>query len=193
MLLHARRHVSSRHVARLSARLPAVHVRPLSSVNRTFQGAEAAAATGITQLGIQNPSTIFRNLSYPELAEHEDRKKEGKFTSHGNCFAVDTGIFTGRSPKDKWIVKNVGSESDENLWWGSVNQPMKPEVFDELYEKAIAHFNTLDECYVFDGFCGANKASQKRVRFVHEMAWQQVRAAHRPLALILALYRPPSN
>jgi ATP-dependent phosphoenolpyruvate carboxykinase len=99
--------------------------------------------------------------------------QEGVFTQHGGCFAVDTGIFTGRSPKDKWIVKNVGSESDENLWWGSVNQPMQPEVFDELYAKAIAHFNTLDECYVFDGFCGANPASQKRIRFVHEMAWQQ--------------------
>ena len=38
--------------------------------------------------------------------------------------------------------------------WGKVNQPMKPEVFDELFEKAVTHFNTLDKAYVFDGFCG---------------------------------------
>lgn len=86
---------------------------------------------------------------------------------------MDTGKFTGRSPKDKWIVKNVGSESDANIDWGNVNQPTSPEVFDELYEKAVKHFNTLDKAYVFDGFCGANPKSQRKIRFVHEMAWQQ--------------------
>lgn len=48
-----------------------------------------------------------------------------------------------------------------------------PQVFDELYNKAIAHFNTKEKCYVFDGFCGANPKSQRKIRFVHEMAWQQ--------------------
>ena len=92
---------------------------------------------------------------------------------YGNTFAIDTGKFTGRSPSDKWIVKNIGSESEKNIWWGNVNQPTTPEVFDDLYNSAINHFNTLDECYVFDGYCGANPASQKRVRFIHELAWQQ--------------------
>ena len=41
---------------------------------------------------------------------------------YGNTFAIDTGKFTGRSPNDKWIVKNIGSKSDKNIWWGSVNQ-----------------------------------------------------------------------
>lgn len=77
-------------------------------------------------------------------------------------FAVDTGKFTGRSPKDKWIVKQAPSES--NLWWGKVNQPMSSAVFDELYEKCVAHYNTLDKIYVFDGMCGANPKSQKKVR-----------------------------
>ena len=57
-------------------------------------------------------------------------------------FTVDTGKFTGRSPGDKWIVKNIGSESDANIDWGKVNQPTSPEVFDELYEKAVNYFNT---------------------------------------------------
>jgi phosphoenolpyruvate carboxykinase (ATP) len=86
---------------------------------------------------------------------------------------VDTGKFTGRSPTDKWIVKNVGSESDKNLWWGSVNQPTSPEVFDDLFDTAVKSMNSKEQLYVFDGFCGSNKSSQKKVRFVHEQAWQQ--------------------
>lgn len=84
---------------------------------------------------------------------------------------MDTGKFTGRSPKDKWIVKQAPSE--DNLWWGSVNQPINGEVFEELYKKCVAHYNTLDKAYVFDGYCGANPASRKKVRFLTEQAWQQ--------------------
>ena len=50
-----------------------------------------------------------------------------------------------------------------------MNQPTSPEVFDELYAKAQDHFNALDEMYVFDGYCGANPQSQKKVRFLHEL------------------------
>ena len=130
---------------------------------------------GITTLGINNPTSIHHNLSYPELFKHENENKEGSVinTKYGKTFGVDTGTFTGRSPKDKWIVKNLDSESNQNLWWGSVNQPTTPKVFDQLYEKTVDHFNTLDSCYVFDGYCGANPSSQKKVRFVHELAWQQ--------------------
>ena len=130
---------------------------------------------GIDALGVTNPSVIHRNLSYPELFEHEVANGEGVVfkAKYGDTFGIDTGKFTGRSPGDKWAVKNAGSESEANLWWGNINQPTTPEVFDDLYEKAITHFNTLDKCYVFDGYCGANPASQKKVRFVHELAWQQ--------------------
>lgn len=135
----------------------------------------ATDQVGISSLGVTNPTTIHHNLSYEQLFEHEKRNKEGVViqAKYGETFAVDTGKFTGRSPSDKWIVQNIGSESNDHLWWGAVNQPTTPEVFDELYEKAVQHFNTLDNCYVFDGYCGANPASQKKVRFVHELAWQQ--------------------
>lgn len=131
--------------------------------------------TGISTLGITGPSTVYRNLTFQELFEHEQANKEGVVASaeYGDTFTVDTGKFTGRSPKDKWIVKNIGSESDQNIDWGNVNQPTSPEVYDELYEKAVKHFNTRDTAYVFDGYCGANPDSQKKIRFVHEMAWQQ--------------------
>lgn len=95
---------------------------------------------------------------------------QGTFVANGT-FAVDTGKFTGRSPKDKWIVKQAPSE--DKLWWGSVNQPMKGEVFEELYKKCVAHYNKLDKAYIFDGYCGANPSSRKKVRFLTEQAWQQ--------------------
>ena len=87
----------------------------------------------------------------------------GKFTNNGT-FAVDTGKFTGRSPNDKWIVKQ--SPSADNIWWGNVNKPTSSEVFDELYDKCIQHYNTLDDIYVFDGYCGASPNSRKNVRFI---------------------------
>lgn len=147
---------------------------------------------GLDKIGINNPNKINYNLNKNELFKHENKNKEGQifvsesddmlhllnkksdtFFSENLVFGVDTGKFTGRSPKDKWIVKNLGSESDENLWWGDVNQPTTPEVFDDLLNKAISHFNSLDEIYLFDGYCGANEKTRKRVRFVHELAWQQ--------------------
>uniref|UniRef100_A0A7S2PJ41 phosphoenolpyruvate carboxykinase (ATP) n=1 Tax=Leptocylindrus danicus TaxID=163516 RepID=A0A7S2PJ41_9STRA len=149
--------------------------RDAYNIAQHLKGASACKQAGIDGLGITQPSTIYRNLTFQELFQHEVQNREGEVANaeYGDTFMIDTGKFTGRSPKDKWIVKNIGSESDQNVDWGSVNQPVKPEVFDELYEKAIQHMNGVDKLYVFDGFCGANPSSQRKVRFVHEMAWQQ--------------------
>jgi len=145
------------------------------NVSKTITSTDACSQAGIDTLGINGPSTIYKNLTFQELFEHEQKNNEGKVASaeFGDTFTVYTGKFTGRSPGDKWVVKNPGSESDQNLDWGKVNKSTSPEVFDALYDKAVAHFNSLDEAYVFDCFCGANPKSQKKVRFVHEMAWQQ--------------------
>lgn len=99
-------------------------------------------------MGITGPKTIYKNQTFEELFVHEVKNNEGKVANaeYGDTFTVDTGKFTGRSPKDKWIVRNIGSESDANIDWGKVNQPTSPEVFDELYEKAINHFNTKVRC-----------------------------------------------
>jgi phosphoenolpyruvate carboxykinase (ATP) len=114
-------------------------------------------------------------LTFQELYEHEQANSEGIVAKaeYGDTFTVYTGKYTGRSPKDKWIVLNEGSQSAENVDWNDINRSTTPEVFDELYDKAIAYFNTLDKCYIFDCYCGANPASRKKIRFVHEMAWQQ--------------------
>ena len=143
--------------------------------SRIYSGADACDAAGISSLGITGPSTIYKNQTFEELFQHEVANNEGKVAQaeYGETFTVDTGKFTGRSPKDKWLVKNIGSDTDKNVDWNNINQATTPEVFEELYEKAVKYFNTKDKCYVFDGFCGANPKSQRKIRFVHEMAWQQ--------------------
>jgi len=154
---------------------PSANSREAYNVSETVSGTDACANVGIDKLGITGPNTIYHNLTFQELFDHEVANEEGKVASaeYGDTFTVDTGKFTGRSPKDKWIVLNKDTESEGNIDWGAVNQPTSPEVFDELYEKAIKHFNTKEKAYIFDCFCGANPKSQRKVRFVHEMAWQQ--------------------
>ena len=77
---------------------------------------------------------------------------------------VDTGKFTGRSPKDKYIVKEDATR--ETVWWGNVNREMSPEVFSELHRKVTDYYNEMDEFYVFDGYCGANRGSRRKIRFL---------------------------
>jgi phosphoenolpyruvate carboxykinase (ATP) len=138
-------------------------------------GSDACEKLKLTGLGINGPNTLYHNLTFQELLDHEIANYEGEIavTEYGETFTVDTGKFTGRSPSDKWIVLNEGSESAENIDWGSVNQPTSPEVFDKLFDQAVNYFNTKEKAYVFDCFCGANPHTQKKIRFVHEMAWQQ--------------------
>lgn len=152
-----------------------LHPRNTYNVSSTVTGPDACKKLKLSSLGINGPNTLYHNLTFQELLDHEIANGEGEIanTEYGETFTVDTGKFTGRSPTDKWIVFNKGSESAANIDWGEVNQPTTPEVFDKLYDKAVNYFNTKDEAYVFDCFCGANPKTQKKVRFVHEMAWQQ--------------------
>lgn len=171
-------HFHENHQVAYKSAVPIIGEDPIRgdyNSSSVIKGADACSKAGISNLGITGPSTIYKNQTFEELFQHEVANNEGKVAhaEYGDTFTVDTGKFTGRSPKDKWIVKNIGSESDANIDWGKVNQPTSPEVFDELYEKAVNHFNTLEKAYVFDGFCGANPNSQRKIRFVHEMAWQQ--------------------
>lgn len=149
--------------------------RDAYSISRTAQGPAACVEAGIAALGITQPTTLYRNLTYQQLYEHEQRNKEGvvAHAAYGDTFTVDTGKYTGRSPKDRWIVLNEGSESAAHIDWNSINMATSPEVFDELYDKAVKHFNTRETAYVFDGYCGASLETRKKIRFIHEMAWQQ--------------------
>ncbi|MBN2963616.1 phosphoenolpyruvate carboxykinase (ATP) [Sulfurospirillum sp. T05] len=123
---------------------------------------------GLDKLGLEGIKTVYHNLDYATLFEHEVANDEGWQTENGT-FMVDTGIFTGRSPKDKYFVKQ--SPSKEHIAWGNINQPVSKEIFEELFAKVkqqLSHKNI----YVQDAFCGGSLASRKKVRFVTEVAWQ---------------------
>lgn len=146
-----------------------------SPLGRSFSASTTStSALRLYQVGIDNSmAQVFHNLSYDEIAQHEQKNvNEGcVFVANGTC-AVDTGKFTGRSPSDKYIVRQ--GPSADNIWWGEVNQPMTEEVFNELYDKVMRHYNSNDveSMYVFDGYCGASANSRKNVRIITELAWQ---------------------
>lgn len=122
----------------------------------------------IKNLGLTDIKKVYHNLSYDELFNHEVKNGEGRVSSNGT-FMVDTGVFTGRSPKDKYFVKQ--DPSGKFIAWGKVNKPISKELFDKLLSKAKAQLSGK-EIYVQDAFCGASAKSKKSVRFVTEVAWQ---------------------
>ena len=111
-------------------------------------------------LGLENIKKVYHNLSFDELYEHEKKNEEGQCTDNGT-FTVDTGIFTGRSPKDKYFVKQ--DPSSKYIAWGKVNQAITKELFDELLMKARKELSNK-EIYVQDVFCGASLKSRKAIR-----------------------------
>ena len=124
--------------------------------------------TEIEKLGIKNIGQLYHNLSYDELIGHELKNGECQLASNGATM-VDTGIFTGRSPKDKFFVNQ--DPSNNYIAWGDVNQAVSKEIFDELTEVAKEQLSGQD-LYITDVFCGASDASKRSVRFVSEIAWQ---------------------
>lgn len=130
----------------------------------------------IETIGINNIKDIHHNLTYDELYNHETSDQlqgfeKGK-VSHLGAVAVDTGKFTGRSAKDKYIVKDETTQN--TVWWaeeGSDSKPMSPETWSELKTLATETLSNKT-LYVVDGFCGANKDTRLSVRLICEVAWQ---------------------
>ena len=91
--------------------------------------------------GIKNTNNIYRNLSNPTLYEMIVQRKEG-LVAHLGPLVVNTGKFTGRSPKDKFIVKE--ESSTKNVWWGKENKPFDPAKFDNLYHRILAYLQGRD-------------------------------------------------
>ncbi len=120
------------------------------------------------ELGLKSVGKIYRNLSYDELFDHEVKNNEGKLSANGTMM-VDTGKFTGRSPKDKYFVQQ--DPSQKNIAWGNINQPVSAEIFDELYAEVTGYLSGKD-VYVADGFSGANPKTTRKIRFITEIAWQ---------------------
>ncbi len=110
---------------------------------------------------------VRHNLTPPELYEHAVRREEGVIAADGPFCAVTTP-HTGRSPNDKFLVREPGSS--ERIWWGKVNQPLAPEHFDRLHADVAAHLNE-QELFVRDVFAGADPAYRLPIRFVTPNAW----------------------
>lgn len=110
------------------------------------------------------------NLPVSQLVEHAILRKEAVLTESGAICAT-TGAFTGRSPKDKFIVQEPSVA--EHIDWGSVNQPMEPEKFERLL-KRLQSYLAEKELYIFDGFTGADPAYRLPIRVINEYAWQNL-------------------
>jgi phosphoenolpyruvate carboxykinase (ATP) len=122
--------------------------------------------SGIEELGITNAANVYWNLSAPELIEHALDKKEGVLTETG-ALMFDTGSFTGRSPKDKFIVKDA--ETENSIWWGDINIPFSTEKFDALMNKMVAFVEGKD-LYVRDAYAGADQNYQLKLRVINTNA-----------------------
>ena len=107
---------------------------------------------GLYQQGLLDLINVHRNLTVKELVADIVGNGEGAIGLRGAAM-VDTGIYTGRSPNDKYIVDEPSSS--EKLWWGPVNRKVSEEVFDILYNKVVNYYNRSDDSktYIFDWFC----------------------------------------
>ena len=148
--------------------------------------------TGVTEI-LHNPSydVLFAEETKPSLEGFE----KGQVTELG-AVNVMTGVYTGRSPKDKFFVKNEASE--DSVWWTSEeykndNKPCTEEAWADLKAKAVKQLSGK-RLFVVDTFCGANEATRMKVRFIMEVAWQAHFVTNmfiRPTAEELANYGEP--
>ena len=136
------------------------------------------AKLDLTQYGITGSTVIAHNPSYEFLFEEETKPglegyEVGQVTELG-AVNVMTGIFTGRSPKDKYIVDDA--QSHDKVWWTTEgykndNHPMSEEVWAKIKDIAVKELSNKN-LYVVDAYCGANEATRLSVRFIVEVAWQ---------------------
>ncbi|NQV37911.1 MAG: phosphoenolpyruvate carboxykinase (ATP) [Candidatus Marinimicrobia bacterium] len=126
---------------------------------------------GLNEIGLTDIDRIIRNLPIEGIIEDIILHKEGKMGMNG-AIMVDTGRYTGRSPKDKYFVEE--ESSSDNLWWGPVNPKIDESIFDELLAKVVKYYNHADDSntYIFDGFAGADPKYRMNVRLIAKKAWQ---------------------
>ena len=136
------------------------------------------AKLDLTQYGVTGSTVIAHTSSYEYLYEEETKADLTGFDkgqdTELNAVNVMTGIYTGRSPKDKYIVDDA--QSHDKVWWTTEeykndNHPMSEEVWAKVKEIAISELCNKN-LYVMDAYCGANEATRLRARFIMEEAWQ---------------------
>lgn len=129
----------------------------------------------LQKLGIKGDYELIYNPSYEELYQAEVSPENQGFekaeVTESGAVSVKTGIFTGRSPKDRYIVKDDVTK-DTIFWDGKVNLPTTPEIFESCKDLVLDQLSSAKKIYVVDTFCGTNADTRLKVRFIVEVAWQ---------------------
>jgi phosphoenolpyruvate carboxykinase (ATP) len=126
------------------------------------------SSIGLSRQGLEPRGEVHWNLIAPELFQAAARRSEGEFADMGPFVAVTTP-HTGRSPNDKFVVKEPSSEQD--IDWGKVNQPLTSEKYQLLLEDVRKYLNESAELFVEDLYCGADPSYRLSVRYVSPTAW----------------------
>ncbi len=124
----------------------------------------------VADLGLKNVATAYWNLSPAELVEDTILQGMGELTNTG-ALAIDTGEFTGRSPKDKFTV--LDAETENTVMWGDINIKYDPAKFDQIFTRMQAYL-TNREVYVRDAYACADQRYRLNVRVVTEYPWQNL-------------------
>ena len=127
-----------------------------------------ASGVGLEISGITTEADIHWNISARELVDMAVVRGEGEFSAH-NVLVTETGDRTGRSPNDKFIVREETTDAEVN--WGKVNISIAEEVFMGLRTKVIEYLSTQDELFIQDLFCGAEPSERLPIRVITQNAW----------------------
>lgn len=159
--------VDNSQFGRLSPQSPTISSRipPFCTISTPDLITESLVA-----LVLKTGGLIYRDLSVPELVEHALHRGEGQLASNGGL-CVETGKYTGRSPKDRYIVDEP--EIRDEIDWNKHNVPIPEATFDRLYERALEYVQGRD-LYIFNGYAGADPNYQFRVRVINELASQNL-------------------
>src|ERR1700742_4507020 len=124
---------------------------------------ELPGRVDLTAHGIDAGGAVYRNPTTALLYTHARQRGDGR-TAEGGPLVVDTGKFTGRSPKDKFLVDEPSST--DRIWWGEVNQKLSETHYDGLREKVSEHLGEAETLYVIDAWAGADPAHRIGVRVI---------------------------
>jgi phosphoenolpyruvate carboxykinase (ATP) len=134
----------------------------------TLPNPSQSLSDDLKAIGLDRVATVHRNLTLVDLMEHAVRNGEGRLGPDGQM-VVETGRHTGRSPKDKFFVKEPGSET--HIDWGAVNKPIAPDKFDALLVR-VGDYLAGKEIYSLDCYVGADPRYRMPVRVLTTSAWQ---------------------
>ena len=124
---------------------------------------ELPGRVDLSEHGIDATGTVYRNPTTALLYTHALARSDGRL-AEGGPLVVDTGRYTGRSPKDKFVVREP--ESEGRIWWGEVNQPLEEEQFEGLRVRVAAQLGAAETLYVVDAWAGADHSHRLGVRVI---------------------------